>query len=237
MTKIQTVPWLRIGAESVAIVGSILLAFAIDASWDSHVERAEERAYLATLQVQFEQTLDRLQNHLAALDRAREATSRILAFNAVDAKAIGWEDFAELVRRSVSPGRQNFPSGASEALIASGDLRIITDRELAAKLTDWSSLIAEAYENATWLVENRDSGVRPLLWEHGINDLQFETRILSGFPPSRFEPSLDTLYADPRLDGILATRAFYILLSLDRHRTLATEAETILALIERNVDN
>jgi len=236
MTKIQTVPWLRIGAESVAIVGSILLAFAIDAFWDSRVERAEEQAYLATLQVQFEQTLDRLQGHLASLDRARSGTSGILALNAADAKAIGWEDFAELVRRSVSPGRTNFPSGALEALIASGDLRIITDRELAAKLTDWSSLIAEAYENATWLVENRNDAVIPLLTEHSINGLQFDTR-MSELPPSRFEPSLDTLYADPHLDGVLYLRAFYIRNSLQRHRTLAAEAETILALIERNIEN
>ena len=236
MTKLQTIPWLRIGAESIAIVGSILLAFAIDASWDSRVERAEQQAYLANLQVQFEQTLGRLQNHLVALENALEATTRILSLNAEDAKAIGWEDFAELLHRSVLPGRQNFPSGALEALIASGDLRIITDRELAAKLTDWSSLIAEAYENATWVVENRDNRVRPLLWEHGINGLQFDKR-LAGLPPSHFEPSLETLYADPRLDGVLYVRVSYIGISLDRHRTLAAEAEAILGLIERSIDN
>jgi len=58
MTRIQYVPWLRIGAESVAIIGSILLAFAIDAAWDSRLERAEEQAYLAALQVQFDESLD-----------------------------------------------------------------------------------------------------------------------------------------------------------------------------------
>ena len=236
MTKIQTVPWLRIGVESVAIVGSILLAFAIDASWDSHVERLEEQAYLENLQIQFEQTLDRLQDHLTALDRARAATRQILSFNATDVKAIGWEDFAELVRRSFSPGRTNFSSGALEALIASGDLRMITDRELAAKLTDWSSLIAEVYENETWLVENRDSVVIPLLMEHRINGLQFDTR-LSELPPSHFEPNLETLYADPRLDGVLYLRAAFIRRSLDRNRILATEGEAILTLIGRNIDN
>lgn len=42
----KKVPWLRIGAEAVAIVGSILLAFSIDAWNERRVERALEAEYL-----------------------------------------------------------------------------------------------------------------------------------------------------------------------------------------------
>jgi hypothetical protein len=58
MASIQSVQWLRIGAESVTIIGSILLALAIDASWDSRIERAEKQAHLGTLQIQFDESLD-----------------------------------------------------------------------------------------------------------------------------------------------------------------------------------
>lgn len=235
MTGIQSVPWLRIGAESIAIIGSILLAFAIDASWDSHVERAEEQVYLAALQVQFEQSLDQLQSHVVALENAREATRLILSINEADLQAIEWEDFAKLLRESIALQRINLPSGALEALVSSGDLRILTDRELAARLANWSSLIAEGYENATLLIENRENHLHPLLAEHRINALQFAPQ-LADFPPSRFQPSLETLYADPRLDSILAVRAAQIGGSLNRHRTLASEAATILASIQRNID-
>ena len=236
MTRIQSVPWLRIGAESVAIVGSILLAFAIDAAWDSRVERAQEQAYLAALQVQFQQSLDQLQGHILSLENAREATKQILSIDQADLQAIEWEDFAKLLRQSISLGRINLPSGALEALVSSGELRILADRELAARLANWSSLIAEGYENATLLLENRENHLHPLLAEHRINALQFAPQ-LSDFPPSHFEPSLETLYADPRFDTILAVRAAQIGGSLDRHRTLASEAVAILDLIQKNIDN
>ena len=62
MASIQSVQWLRIGAESVTIIGSILLALALalalDASWDSRIERAEKQAHLGTLQIQFDESLD-----------------------------------------------------------------------------------------------------------------------------------------------------------------------------------
>ena len=42
----RKIPWLRIGAEAVAVVGSILLAFSIDAWNERRVERALEAEYL-----------------------------------------------------------------------------------------------------------------------------------------------------------------------------------------------
>jgi len=49
MTKLHNIPWLRIGAESVAIVASILLAFAIDAWWEGIKDRRLETEYLERL--------------------------------------------------------------------------------------------------------------------------------------------------------------------------------------------
>lgn len=43
------IPWTRIAAEGVAVVASILLAFAIDARWDSTLEGREEQELLTNL--------------------------------------------------------------------------------------------------------------------------------------------------------------------------------------------
>ena len=43
------IPWLRIFVEGVVIVGSILLAFGIDAAWEGRQEREEERESLELL--------------------------------------------------------------------------------------------------------------------------------------------------------------------------------------------
>lgn len=42
MQKVREIPWVRIGAESVAIVASILLAFAIDTWWEDRRDRQDE---------------------------------------------------------------------------------------------------------------------------------------------------------------------------------------------------
>ena len=48
--------WSRLVAEGAVIVVSILLAFAVDAWWDSRQERAREDAYLRELVVDLEGT-------------------------------------------------------------------------------------------------------------------------------------------------------------------------------------
>ena len=53
MTDRQKVPWARLGVESVAIVASILIAFAIDTWWDDRQDREHERIYLESLRQEF----------------------------------------------------------------------------------------------------------------------------------------------------------------------------------------
>jgi hypothetical protein len=48
------IPWLRVFVEGVVIVGSILLAFGIEAWWDGRIERERELRYVAALQGEFE---------------------------------------------------------------------------------------------------------------------------------------------------------------------------------------
>ncbi len=43
------IPWLRVFVEGVVIVGSILLAFGVDAAWSDRQDRARERALLTQL--------------------------------------------------------------------------------------------------------------------------------------------------------------------------------------------
>lgn len=53
MSNTSEIPWKRIGIEAVAIVGSILAAFAIDAWWQDRQEKRDERSYLTSLRQEF----------------------------------------------------------------------------------------------------------------------------------------------------------------------------------------
>jgi len=66
----RKIPWARFAAEGALVVVSILLAFSIDAWWDSRMDHARERALL---------------ENLAGESRANRATQDVV---------IGWHETA-----------------------------------------------------------------------------------------------------------------------------------------------
>ena len=67
MTK--QIPWLRVFVEGVMIVGSILLALALDAWWDGVQERAELDELLLSLHTEFSANREILVGHIELLHR------------------------------------------------------------------------------------------------------------------------------------------------------------------------
>ena len=111
---------------------------------------------------------------------------------------------------------------------------MIADRELASKLAAWPSLVAEVYENATWLVDHNLQDYSPFLFRHvGGLWMGEPRRNLEGYPPTRFPPRTEELFSDSLLEGHLYARAVRFWSILRRYRTLAQEAESIMALIQR----
>ena len=45
----KQVPWFRVGAEAIAVIASILIAFAIDAAWDQRQDNLDLKTDLAAL--------------------------------------------------------------------------------------------------------------------------------------------------------------------------------------------
>jgi hypothetical protein len=232
----RALPWRRLTAEGGAIVVSILLAFSIDAAWDSRQESVEEQGHLVALSLQFATDLEVIRTEVAEIEGAADATRALLDLDVQGAVATDADSLAQLFARIIRPGRANLPSGALDALMASGDLRLIQDRELASRLASWPSLVAEAYENAGWLVEARDRDLMPFLVDY-VGGLWTAGRsgILEDYPPTRFPPKKAEMFSDPRLEGYLASRAVRLQLTLDRYGALARETDSIIALIQGQV--
>ncbi len=60
----RRIPWLRLAAEALLIVVSILLAFGIDAWWDARQDRVAELRVLRNLRDEFVQTRDLLRTSI-----------------------------------------------------------------------------------------------------------------------------------------------------------------------------
>ena len=78
MTRYQEIPWLRIGAESVAIVGSILLAFAIEAWWADQQQREEELILLTSLKEEAQNNLREIDRELVYRRAAADGVTKLL---------------------------------------------------------------------------------------------------------------------------------------------------------------
>ena len=114
-----TVPWRRIIVESVAIILSILLAFAIDAGWDAFRERNQEKAFLESLLDDFEETRSRIDAstdvHMRFINFARQ----LLEFHGGDTPDIE-PDALETMLGAVffDWGSLYLPSGSRDALFS-----------------------------------------------------------------------------------------------------------------------
>ena len=129
-------------AEGSVIVLSILLAFALDAWWDTARERREIGKTLIALESEFSEiefelarTLDRNERVIAASDQVLQLMRE--GRNEVEVAVLG-----EVLRVPTTAAAE----GALAELISSGRLSQISSQELRALLAGWSALLNDVRE-------------------------------------------------------------------------------------------
>lgn len=139
-------PWVRAGIEAAVIVGSILLAFAIDASWDRAQERGQERALLEDL----EQEYTALQSDVAGrIERNRgiiDALTTILEIGA-GAAPPPIDQLDAAYRLLVVAPTWDPQRSVTETLFSSGLVDVIQSAELREALSRWNGQIDELRDN------------------------------------------------------------------------------------------
>ncbi len=124
------------------IIVSILLAFGIDAWWDASRERAEERQALEALARDFRAASALLDRQFLLTDSIVAATETILEWTGPSADSRYADSLAVLLPTvSRLPGFEP-PSGTLDALLGSGDLRLIESDSLRAALASFPSRLA-----------------------------------------------------------------------------------------------
>ncbi len=137
MTK--QIPWLRVFVEGVVIVGSILLAFGIQAWWDGRQERVEERQALEALARDFESAAEEMDQVLLVMDSVAIAANIILGWTGPSADSRHADSLALLLPSITRVTDFHPPVGTLQALLGSGDLRLIRNDSLRAALASFPS--------------------------------------------------------------------------------------------------
>ncbi len=138
----RQIPWLRTFVEGVVIVGSILLAFGIQAWWDGRQERTEEDRLLYSVLDDMRANRQEIERksayHTAALVSERRILS--LAGTPLDQVSLAVADslIADVVWWK---GSQGWRTGGLDALTGGGRLEVISREELRGALLAWHRVL------------------------------------------------------------------------------------------------
>jgi len=139
--------WFRAFLEGVVIVGSILLAFGIEAWWDRHNERLEETSIVSGLHDQFSRHKEQL-NEMIEYQKLKVTTVQDLLLIIQQNQ---WEKHADridtLLGIALRPATMDLGDGVLESTISSGHLDFISDQELRLKLVRWEGVLGEASDD------------------------------------------------------------------------------------------
>ncbi len=235
------IPWLRVFVEGVVIVGSILLAFGIEAWWDERQERADEQLTLAALQVEF-------LGAKAELDYRRELHGRIeegVKFTVAALQGARHRNVSSIplshavLALAYIPPTTQLSLGTLTGLIQSGQLGILQEPELRTALSGWATFLDEMTEEETRALDFVQSQLDPVLRSRvdvtPFVNMEFVRAFLDG-TVSQVEAARESLVpADLETMGVFAVRLSIIQHLLEEFPPLQNEVDRILGLIEESL--
>jgi hypothetical protein len=190
MTDSQNIHWKRIAVEAVAIAGSILLAFAIDAWWEDRQRATEEKVILASLYVEAQELVSLVDEFIIYTDALRDATRRMYNASA-DSSADTTDDEIDRLLNDVTwyidPSIANAP--VLESLIKGNALDVISSGELRRHIGSSMSIMT-AYREVILRDSDYFNGtVIPFLQSHGsLGRVYIKESRWPGFPERVYPP-------------------------------------------------
>jgi len=241
MTNNQKIPWARLALESIAIVGSILVAFAIDAWWEDRQERREERSYLTSLRQEFVSGLDSVAQsesiHKEILDANVDLINQIQAETRASVESLHYM-FSLLSR----PTDLRLPRAVFDDLISSGGTQLIRSDDLRIALALYGRTLDlfQIDNDAAWAtweqrIQPYLEGRVPRLDRLMVGSFGRSLRQSGREPPfglSRHEADFEGVLADPVFEDMIAERWLRIENRLGNIRELQNLIEEIVRMIE-----
>jgi hypothetical protein len=152
----QDIPWNRYTAESIVIVASILLAFAIDAWWEERGERAAEQILLENLLSDFKETEEILEVELPRYAQQKEWALSVLEYGisggSIPKPEILHQPFS-FIRLWMGIISTYPKTDTLDGALASGRIGIISNHELRSSLAGWPRIVKEFSEQDAWIVD------------------------------------------------------------------------------------
>ncbi len=241
MTANEKIPWKRLSVEAAAIVGSILLAFAIDAWWAEKLERIAEREELSRLYDEFASNYERLDSWVSdggVVYRQREAALSVS--ETLDAALKGGSETVLLPDLQIAEIIQSptFEAEASifESLVRSGRIEIIENREIVKAIATWERLLRSATDQE----QRGDRFVYDQLLPALAANNNIQHILLNQFDEVQVVPidpsGVTEIRVDPLLVNLAAQRYFQIALIHDWLEYIRDSADHVMSEIAKSIE-
>ncbi len=225
----NSIPWTRLVAEAAVIVGSILLAFAVDAAWSGRLERqliADQRRQLYT-QMQ-------ANSELLAISSTRSANSlhamqTLVTLIGPTPETVSQDSIATLINRGFGGGLGHLHVNSVEALLSSPGFLLGTDQKLHDQLITFESISQQLVRYDALFVDTRTE-FRTLLT--ASVPMAFASGGRGVHEGTDFEVPIDELLTDPQIESMaaaLANRSAFMGRGVEEMRVVV---DSIISLLE-----
>lgn len=228
MANSKTIPWSRISVEAVAILISILLAFSIDAWWDGRKDLVEEREILRSLEIEFVDLGERLDRWAQYNREGASLIERFLSESVTNMKldAVASTFFYAKVANVLDQG------GVIEAVLASGRLEKISDREIRRRLIKWPDWLEDIHTNDLSAREYAMQEITPFLSSQGFPQTVCpENNFFLCTGPEDVPTSIARIADDVEFRAMLINRRMWMIAIATDHESANREAGLMLDLI------
>jgi hypothetical protein len=245
LTLKYAIPWPRVFAEGAIIVVSILLAFAIDAAWESRQAARWRQETLADLGVEARANTEAIRDFIALYEAAVEAAERVYSSQG-SLEGLPSDSLARVFLLSVFVPTFDPDDAALMALVRSGQLDRIEDRELRrsiARLMDLAEDLAENRRDSEFtrdqvahaLFERRLSGEFDALFAPAGRGATDQVGLLDGVEVAAaggLSPGLTGLLSDPEFGELVAHRAMWSRVMISEFRRLEHALQETMSRLE-----
>lgn len=236
----RSVPWRRLLAESIAVVLSILLAFAIDAWWDARQQAARHEDLLHDLLSEFEASRPSLELRLQLARRMAAGTGQFIQILQVG-ESTDVVSVPDAVILATLGGPTYEPAmNTLDAAVVSGEIERIRNDELRAELATWRRLLLDTREDEVEVRRITNEQIVPLL-SRSVNLGPYFADVLTWSEdrsrlPGEFDShesreagrGFASVATSNELASVLALRKFFVDFS-------ASDLEALLACLDRTV--
>ncbi len=241
MTNSQDIPWKRLAVEAAAIIGSILLAFAIDAWWAEKQERIAEREELSRLYDEFASNRERLNEWVSAdgfMHRIRASSLYVSKILQAAMKGGSQTVFvldvqiADLVRSATFEAE----TPVYESLVRSGRIEIVENREIVTAIAIWE----RSLRNAAEIEQTRRQFVNNQLLPVLAARSNIQHVLMNRHVPIQLEPldpnRMTEIHVDPLLVNLVGERFHWEALTLRTLIGIRDTADDVMSVISESLE-